>query len=105
VEGGHVLLRAVEADDMVELTVQDNGVGFAALTRGGGVGLSNLRERLAALFEGRARLVIEDAQSEDAQSGTRVRLLLPMVSLVSPPLPSPQPSRAEPAQPTLAPSA
>jgi signal transduction histidine kinase len=105
VEGGHVLLRAVEADDMVELTVQDDGVGFAALTRGGGVGLSNLRERLAALFEGRARLVIEDAQSEDAQSGTRVRLLLPMVSLVSSPLPSSLPARGEPAQPTLAPCA
>jgi signal transduction histidine kinase len=101
-----VLLRALEADDMVELTVQDDGVGFAALTRGGGVGLSNLRERLAALFEGRARLVIEDAQSEDARSGTRVRLLLPKVSLVSPtPLPSQQPSRPEPAQSTLAPSA
>jgi sensor histidine kinase YesM len=72
VEGGRVLLRAQREADAVEVIVQDDGVGFGSLTRGGGVGLSNLRARLATLFADRARLVIEDAQP-----GTRVRLLLP----------------------------
>jgi sensor histidine kinase YesM len=72
VEGGRVLLRAQREADAVEVIVQDDGVGFGNLTRGGGVGLSNLRARLATLFADRARLVIEDAQP-----GTRVRLLLP----------------------------
>ncbi len=74
VEGGRVQLRARTLGDQVEVSVEDDGVGFGALTRGGGVGLSNLRERLASSFAG-ARLVIEDAQP-----GTRVRLLLPLPS-------------------------
>jgi sensor histidine kinase YesM len=72
VEGGRVLVRAQQQGDALELIVQDDGAGFGNLTRGGGVGLSNLRERLATLFGDRARLTIEDAQP-----GTRVRLLLP----------------------------
>jgi signal transduction histidine kinase len=73
VDGGHLRLRAARIDGaVVEVTVEDDGVGFGALTRGGGVGLSNLRERLASSFVG-ARLVIEDAQP-----GTRARLLLPL---------------------------
>ena len=75
VEGGRVLLRALQQADAVEVIVQDDGIGFGNLTRGGGVGLSNLRARLATLFAGRARLVIEDAQP-----GTRVRLLLPLAT-------------------------
>jgi signal transduction histidine kinase len=57
---------------VTEIVIEDDGLGFGATTRGGGVGLSNLRERLAALFAGAARLTIEDAQP-----GTRVRLLAP----------------------------
>jgi signal transduction histidine kinase len=73
VEGGCIRLAAQQAGDQLEITVQDDGIGFAAMTRAGGVGLSNLRERLAACFGPRARLVIEDARP-----GTRVRLLLPL---------------------------
>ncbi len=76
VEGGYVRLAATRiAEGMLEITVEDNGVGFSTLTRGGGVGLTNLRERLAAQYDGRARLAIEDADP-----GTRVRLVLPMES-------------------------
>ena len=73
IEGGRVLVRAQQQGEALELIVQDDGAGFGNLTRGGGVGLSNLRERLATLFGDRARLTIEDAQP-----GTRVRLLLPL---------------------------
>jgi signal transduction histidine kinase len=73
VEGGCIrLVAARNATGMLEIAIEDNGVGFSTLTRGGGVGLSNLRERLAVQYGSRARLAIEDAGP-----GTRVRLILP----------------------------
>jgi two-component sensor histidine kinase len=78
-EGGHVRVVARAEGDVTEIVIEDDGLGFGATTRGGGVGLSNLRERLAALFAGAARLTIEDAQP-----GTRVRLRLPASGPVSP---------------------
>jgi hypothetical protein len=75
VEGGRMLLRARQQGDAVEVIVQDDGIGFGNMTRGGGVGLSNLRARLATHFADRAGLVIEDAEP-----GTRVRLRLPLAT-------------------------
>lgn len=72
IEGGCVRVSATARDGEVVIVVEDDGVGFGATTRGGGVGLANLRERLAASYGGRARLAIEDTQP-----GTRVRLVLP----------------------------
>jgi signal transduction histidine kinase len=72
IEGGRVNVTARARDGEVEILVEDDGVGFGAATRGGGVGLSNLRQRLSALSGGRMRLTIEDAGP-----GTRVRLLIP----------------------------
>jgi signal transduction histidine kinase len=54
--------------------VEDDGLGFAPVTSSG-LGLTNLRERLAALYGGRARLTIEDAQP-----GTRVQVALPLAA-------------------------
>ncbi len=72
IEGGRLRVVARAQGDVTEILIEDDGLGFGATTHGGGVGLSNLRERLAALFGGAARLTIEDAQP-----GTRVRLRLP----------------------------
>jgi signal transduction histidine kinase len=75
VEGGRVRIVArARADGALDLTVEDDGIGFGAATRGGGVGLGNLRERLRTL-DARARLSIEDARP-----GTRVRIELPPVA-------------------------
>jgi sensor histidine kinase YesM len=72
VEGGQVRIAVrARADGTLDLTVEDDGIGFGAATRGGGVGLANLRERLRTL-DVRARLSIEDARP-----GTRVRIELP----------------------------
>ncbi|HUL67116.1 MAG TPA: histidine kinase [Burkholderiaceae bacterium] len=70
-QGGSVKIsvRAESASLLIE--VADDGLGFAPATRSG-LGLSNLRERLAALYGDGARLTIEDAQP-----GTRVRVALP----------------------------
>lgn len=72
IEGGRVRIATVPRSDGIEIVVEDDGVGFGATTRGSGVGLANLRHRLATLYGGQARLAIEDASP-----GTRVRLVLP----------------------------
>ncbi len=49
-EGGEVRITAEEENGRLRLVVSDTGRGFAESTAGGGVGLTNLRERLAAMY-------------------------------------------------------
>jgi signal transduction histidine kinase len=57
VEGGEVVVSARASGAGMVLEVVDTGVGSAsASTAGTGVGLSNLRARLAAAYEGAARM-------------------------------------------------
>jgi len=72
VEGGELTLRALREDGAVAIEVTDTGVGFGATTRGG-VGLTNLRERLRLLYGERGALQI----GENAPGGTRVRIVIP----------------------------
>jgi LytS/YehU family sensor histidine kinase len=59
-EGGAITLSADIVDGRLRVTVADTGLGFAAAARpGSGVGLANVRERLSALYGGRARLSID----------------------------------------------
>ncbi|MFN9806146.1 MAG: sensor histidine kinase, partial [Betaproteobacteria bacterium] len=59
-EGGSLTLSADISHGRLRVTVADTGLGFgAAGTAGGGVGLDNVRERLAALYGGEASLRIE----------------------------------------------
>jgi sensor histidine kinase YesM len=69
--GGSITVRARRADGVLQLDVEDDGLGFPDQP-GGGVGLSNLRERLAAAFGPAARLVVTETRP-----GTRVRLTIP----------------------------
>jgi sensor histidine kinase YesM len=55
VEGGRVTVSASEASGRLVLEVADNGLGQPA-SGGAGVGLANLRERLAAAFSGAATM-------------------------------------------------
>ena len=54
-----VAIRAVHADGRLTVSVADTGEGIVP-KKGGGVGLSNIRERLKALFGHEARLVLEE---------------------------------------------
>jgi hypothetical protein len=54
-EGGSVRIGASRDNGTLRLTVADTGRGFAE-TIGAGVGLANIRERLAALYGDKARL-------------------------------------------------
>jgi LytS/YehU family sensor histidine kinase len=57
------------------LCVADTGAGLAAHPgTGGGIGLANIRERLALLFGDDATLELE----ENAPRGFRARILLPL---------------------------
>jgi sensor histidine kinase YesM len=55
--GGRLEIRAEIADGQLSVHVIDNGVGFMPKTDDG-VGLANIRERLKALYHGRAELII-----------------------------------------------
>jgi hypothetical protein len=59
-EGGSLTISADIANGNLRVTVADTGLGFAAGSKPGtGVGLANVRERLAALYGGRAKLTID----------------------------------------------
>jgi hypothetical protein len=61
----------------LRLSVADDGVGFGAGAgdhAGGGLGLANLRERLAQLYPGRARLTLQ----QRAEGGVLATLHLPL---------------------------
>jgi signal transduction histidine kinase len=56
--GGTVWIRARRSDDIVSITVADDGDGFSAKTGGTGIGLKNVRERLQLLYDGAASLAV-----------------------------------------------
>jgi LytS/YehU family sensor histidine kinase len=56
---GSITLRAREESDRLVVSVADTGEGVQPKS-GGGVGLTNIRERLKALYGGDARLVFEE---------------------------------------------
>ncbi|HSQ82460.1 MAG TPA: histidine kinase [Casimicrobiaceae bacterium] len=74
-DGGALTVAASRVDDAVVVTVTDTGCGLAASARtaGQGVGLANVRERLAALYGARGRIALEAV----APHGTRATLSLP----------------------------
>jgi LytS/YehU family sensor histidine kinase len=69
IQGGEILIRAEERPGGYCIQVADTGRGFSKETTGG-LGLANVRERLEALFPGKARLVLEENQP----SGLKVTL-------------------------------
>jgi hypothetical protein len=71
-QGGEVHLTASRAGSAVRIDVSDTGVGFGSSTRGG-MGLTNLRERLKLIYGERASVEI----SERSGGGTIVSLKLP----------------------------
>jgi len=57
-EGGSVKITASAQDGTLRMSVADTGRGFSE-TPGAGVGLANIRERLAALYGDKGRLTLE----------------------------------------------
>ncbi len=65
-DAGRVEVSARRDGDQLILTVRDDGPGFATPEVGTGVGLSNTRERLAALYKGNAIFTIANAEGGGA---------------------------------------
>jgi signal transduction histidine kinase len=71
-ECGSITIRAVEDEGRLRVSVTDTGEGIVP-KKGGGVGLSNIRERLKALYGSSARLVLE----ENAPRGVMAAIEVP----------------------------
>jgi sensor histidine kinase YesM len=80
-DGGSIRIAAEHRGDDVVVTVTDTGRGLspAGRTDGQGVGLTNLRERLAALYGSRGGFTLEPATPR----GVRATLSLPFQATVA----------------------
>ena len=75
-EGGQLTVSAEIVHGKLAVTVADTGLGFGvAATAGTGIGLSNIRERLALLYGGKASLTV----AETVGGGTSVTITVPYV--------------------------
>jgi signal transduction histidine kinase len=70
--GGTVEVKALQMDNVVRLEVSDDGAGFSSVG-GTGTGLTNLRDRLDALYGPRAWLEIDAGES----GGFKACIVLP----------------------------
>lgn len=66
-EGGSIRITSVHDDDRLQVTVADTGGGFVGES-GGGIGLSNIRARLSALYGDRASFRLEGNQPRGVQA-------------------------------------
>jgi two-component sensor histidine kinase len=76
-KGGRADIRAEQSAGRLSVSVVDNGSGFRPDAKEG-VGLSNIRERLLALYGGRARLLIEDNSDDIAPHGVKATIEVPL---------------------------
>lgn len=74
VAGGRVTIAAARADDRLQISVSDDGLGFAA-TPGAGIGVANIRARLAALYGPTAGLEL----SSKVGAGVTATLSFPLL--------------------------
>jgi len=80
-EGGQLTVSAEVKHGKLEVTVTDTGLGFGkSATAGTGIGLSNIRERLALLYGNKACLSV----NEPAGGGTAATITVPYVAHANP---------------------
>jgi sensor histidine kinase YesM len=76
VDGGKILISAIEENGFMRIEVADTGMGFSDFNKSG-VGIANVRERLALLFGEKGRLLIE----ENKPHGVRATIEVPVNEL------------------------
>jgi sensor histidine kinase YesM len=72
IEGGEIIVKVVEEDDLIRIEVIDTGLGFSSLQKTG-VGIGNVRERIQLLYGEKGRLILE----ENKPQGIRAVIELP----------------------------
>jgi signal transduction histidine kinase len=102
-EGGTIVVKAEERDGTLRLSVADTGKGFgqSESVGGSGVGLANIRERLAALYGDKGKLTLEENQPrgvisviEVPRDGARIGGAAPLDPIIPPRPPEPPKSAA-----------
>lgn len=83
-DGGCIDIKLFDLPDSVAVEVRDNGVGFqvGAGTAGSGIGIANIRSRLAALYGTHASLVLQ--QNEPAGVIARVEIGKQVATVIAP---------------------
>ncbi|PKF49055.1 sensor histidine kinase [Enterovibrio nigricans] len=56
VKGGHIQIKFSIVNQQLFIEISDNGIGFNEASKGNGLSMKNVRERLSALFDGRGKL-------------------------------------------------
>ena len=80
-ECGCITIAARESDGILRVSVTDTGAGIVP-KKGGGVGLSNIRERLKALYGLSARLVLEENSPRGVVASIEVPVAEPLEAVV-----------------------
>ena len=75
-EGGEIVIRATQENNLLKIEVADTGLGFSDLDKPG-LGIANVRERLDLLFGEKGRLIIE----ENKPYGVRATIEVPINDL------------------------
>jgi two-component system LytT family sensor kinase len=82
IEGGSIYLRSRLSDSRLVIEVEDDGVGMPSSqpldpgsTRGSGIGMANISERLQVLYGDAALMTIDSREGK----GTLVRIRLPLL--------------------------
>ena len=76
VEGGEIVIRATQENNLLKIEVADTGLGFSDFDKPG-LGIANVRERLGLLFGEKGRLIIE----ENKPHGVRATIEVPINDL------------------------
>jgi len=76
INGGEVMVSAERADKRILIRVIDSGAGIKETAGGSGIGLENVRRRLAIMYGDTGRLVIE----ENSPTGVKVVIEIPAES-------------------------
>jgi sensor histidine kinase YesM len=76
VEGGEIVIRATQENNILKIEVADTGLGFSDLDKPG-FGIANVRERIGLLFGEKGRLIIE----ENKPHGVRAAIEMPIDEL------------------------
>lgn len=84
IEGGDIRIVGRQEGDMLMLDVIDTGVGLSEDTKlHGGVGLANVRARLASLYGERGHLTV--TANASAARGVTANLAIPLADMTCPP--------------------